>query len=93
MKFDNSEVLNRIKENFPNTLVKRSLALPSQISFVLSEKIIKLYLPADSVIGNMQDDKSAFEGWSVNAKRWCGISSVEMEWEIPNGGAGGRQRP
>lgn len=84
MKFDNSEVLNRIKENFPNTLVKRSLALPSQISFVLSEKIIKLYLPADSVIGNMQDDKSAFEGWSVIAKRWCGISSVEMEWEIPN---------
>lgn len=84
MKYDNSEVIQLIKQNYhKETGVKRNLALPSQVSFTLSEDIIKIFLPADSVIANMQDDRNAFEGWAVIAKRWCNINSVEIEWEIP----------
>lgn len=84
MKYDNSEILKIVKYNYyKETGRKRNVLLPSKISFTISVGTIKLYIPSETVIGNMQDDSNAFEGWAVILKRWSGFSNIELEWEKP----------
>lgn len=85
MKYDNSKVIKVIKENYTKEKgIKRNLLVPCQISFTITGKTVKIYMPLECLTSNMQDDSNAFEGWSVILKRWGGYSEVELEWENPN---------
>jgi len=84
MKYDNSVVIQLLKQNyFKETGIKRNIALPSQVSFALVGDTVKIYIPEEGVISNMQDDINAFEGWTAVIKRWCNGSSIELEWGKP----------
>ncbi len=84
MKYDNSTVIQAIKQNYYKEIGrKRNVSLPSQISFITSENNIKIFIPKKSVISNMQDDRNAFEGWAVIVKRWGDFLNIELEWDKP----------
>jgi hypothetical protein len=58
---------------------RRSIKLPSGISFVGEGDEVQLSLPAKAVTANMQDNAAAFEGWSLALRRWCGVEVV-LQW-------------
>jgi len=45
---------------------------------------VTIILQPDAVIRNMQDNSTAFEGWSLGLKRWCKVESITLRWNIPS---------
>lgn len=64
--------------------VPSQVMLPKQILFSLVNKC--LFVKLEGVCENMQEDKSAFEGWIICIKSWLPglIDKVEMDWEESN---------
>jgi hypothetical protein len=62
--------------------LRRSIKLPSGISFVGEGEEVQLILSAKGVTANMQDNAAAFEGWSLALRRWCGVEVV-LQWTPP----------
>lgn len=42
-----------------------------------------LHLTADAVTGNVQSDRSAFEGWALVLLYWCGVKKLDLDWDPP----------
>lgn len=42
-----------------------------------------LHLTADAVAGNVQADRSAFEGWALVLLYWCGVKKLDLDWDRP----------
>jgi len=75
---ENKEIIKELKQI---TKIK-SINLPSSIIFSIVENVLKVNLK--DVSGNMQEDKSAFEGWIICLKSWFPeIEKVELHWEQP----------
>lgn len=74
---------NEILTILPATKKLKSVRLPSSIDFSLEKDILKVTL--SDVTGNMQENKSAFEGWIICFKSWLPlkIRKVELEWVPP----------
>jgi hypothetical protein len=72
----NNEILNLL----PKIKELKSVRLPSSINFSLEMKCLSVIL--SDVTGNMQENKSAFEGWIVCFRSWLPseIDKVELEW-------------
>lgn len=72
-----------------NTGTGHGIRLPKQdrIHFSGSCKLLKIHLcckiPDCGVLGNMQDDGSAFEAWALAFHFWCGVERIELAWDIP----------
>jgi hypothetical protein len=58
----------------------KSVRLPSSINFSLEKKCLAVIL--SDATGNMQENKSSFEGWIICFKSWIPgeIDKVELEW-------------
>ena len=64
--------------------IRPSAKLPSQITFEVLEGCLFLKLSGKGVVANMQEDKSAFEGWSIVLKAaLSNIENVTLDWESP----------
>jgi hypothetical protein len=76
----NNEILKLLPKN--NEL--KSVRLPSSIDFSLENKCLTVVLK--DATGNMQENKSAFEGWIICLKSWLAteINKVELAWSPPN---------
>jgi hypothetical protein len=63
----------------------RRVRLPSDrlIRFGGDVDCADLFLTADALETNMQDDAAAFEGWAVVLMAWCGVQRVAIDWEEP----------
>jgi len=61
---------------------RRSIKLPSGISFVGEGEEVQLFLSAESVMANMQSNAAAFEGWCLALRRWCEVEVV-LQWTPP----------
>ncbi|MBC4018653.1 hypothetical protein [Siccirubricoccus deserti] len=46
-----------------------------------------LHLSSAAVLGNMQEDASAFEGWALVLVAWCGVGRVLIDWDVPDSAA------
>jgi hypothetical protein len=46
-----------------------------------------LHLSRAAVLGNMQEDASAFEGWALVLMAWCGVGRVSIDWDAPDAAA------
>lgn len=60
------------------------IKLPSDISFYLPKSPqgeLTIKLSKKGVLGNMQSDESAFEGWSFIVRRWTEYKNIKLEWE------------
>jgi hypothetical protein len=68
------------------TSVRRNIKLPNEHDFeVLGNKDhLKIKLSEDSVLGNMQEDRSAVEGWAAILFGWCDVERVTVSWERPS---------
>lgn len=75
----NNEILNPLSK-FKEL---KSFRLPSSIDFSLEKKCLTVTL--SSVTGNMQEDKSAFEGWIICFKSWMPsiTEKVILDWNPP----------
>ena len=71
---------NEILKLLPKNKKLNSVRLPSSISFSLEMKRLSVIL--SDATGNMQENKSAFEGWIICFKSWLPgeIDKVELEW-------------
>ncbi len=75
------------KEQIRNELKKitSSAKLPSDIGFEVSDDCLFIKMSGRGVIANMQEDRSAFEGWAVVIKAAIpAIKRVILDWEAPN---------
>jgi hypothetical protein len=72
----NSEILKLL----PKIKELNSVRLPSSIIFSLEKKCLSVML--SDATGNMQENKSAFEGWIICLRSWLPgeIDKVELEW-------------
>jgi hypothetical protein len=61
---------------------RRSIRLPSGISFVGEGEEVQLSLSAKGVTANMQSNEAAFEGWCLALRRWCEVEVV-LQWTPP----------
>jgi hypothetical protein len=61
---------------------RRSIKLPSGISFVGEGEEVQLFLSAECVTDNMQNDRAAFEGWCLALRLWCKVEVV-LKWIPP----------
>jgi hypothetical protein len=43
-----------------------------------------LHLSRAAVLGNMQEDASAFEGWALALMAWCGVERISIDWDAPD---------
>lgn len=72
------QLLNALKRITP------SAKLPSQIDFELSNDCLYINISERGVVANMQEDKSAFEGWSIVIKAAIPtIKRVILDWSNP----------
>jgi hypothetical protein len=71
---------NEILKLLPKIKELKSVRLPSSINFSLEMKCLSVIL--SDATGNMQENKSAFEGWIICFKSWLPgeIDKVELEW-------------
>ena len=71
---------NEILKLLPKIKELKSLRLPSSINFTLEKKCLSVML--SDATGNMQENKSAFEGWIICFKSWLPgeIDKVELGW-------------
>lgn len=71
---------NDILKLLPKIQELKSVRLPSSIDFLLENKCLTVVL--NDATGNMQEDKSAFEGWIICLKSWLPseIYKVELAW-------------
>jgi len=58
----------------------RNIKLPQSIKFTSTGNTLSMYLSADCVKANMQDNAATFEGWALALKRWLGFNSVVLNW-------------
>ena len=74
----NNEIVNQLHQ-FKEL---KSVRLPTSIDFLLEKKCLSVKL--SDANGNMQDNKSSFEGWIICLKSWLPgeINKVELEWTI-----------
>jgi hypothetical protein len=61
---------------------KMRLRLPDDMDFEIQGDVLTITLSEKGVLGNMQDDPSAFEGWALCLKAWLPklIKHVSIEW-------------
>ncbi|MDE5573082.1 MAG: hypothetical protein K2I94_04925 [Muribaculaceae bacterium] len=74
------------KEQIQNTLrtIVHSAKLPKQIDFEISNNCLLMKVSETGVIANMQEDKSAFEGWAIVLKAALPeIEKVVLDWDNP----------
>jgi hypothetical protein len=71
---------NEILKLLPKIKELKSVRLPSSINFSLEMKCLSVIL--SDATGNMQENKSAFEGWIICFRSWLPgeIDKVELEW-------------
>jgi len=71
---------NEILKLLPKIKELKSVRLPSSINFSLEKKCLSVIV--SDATGNMQENKSAFEGWIICFKSWLPgeIDKVELEW-------------
>lgn len=61
-----------------------SAKLPSRIDFEISDGCLNIKMSENGVISNMQEDKSAFEGWAIVIKAAIPeVKSVVLDWPEP----------
>jgi len=74
----NSEILKLL----PKNKELKSVRLPSSINFSIENKCLTVVL--EDATGNMQENKSAFEGWIICLKSWLAveIDNVELSWPL-----------
>lgn len=74
---------NEILKLLPKNKELKSVRLPSSIDFSLENKCLTVFLK--DATGNMQENKSAFEGWIICLKSWLAneINKVELAWSPP----------
>jgi hypothetical protein len=85
---DNKAWQAKLAQNYKkeNSQEKRNIKLPSKkyIDFDGETKHIKVTLKKAAVVANMQSSGAAFEAWILALNRWCGVQSVELDWEMPD---------
>ena len=71
---------NELLKLLPLVKELKSVRLPSSITFSLEKKCLSVFL--SDATGNMQENKSAFEGWIICFRSWLPeeIYTVELEW-------------
>lgn len=58
--------------------------LPSQIDFDVNDRCLVMKVSENGVVANMQEDKSAFEGWAIVVKAVMPeINRVILDWMSP----------
>lgn len=77
----------RLKEAYKKSGVKpqRPVRLPAEGAMGVIGKgdHAVIELRADAVVLNMQENASAFEGWSLALRYWCGAETVSLRWQLP----------
>jgi len=76
-RYRNEAVLSKLKK-----ARGAPIRIPSQIQFRLADDRCEIYMPADVVCTNLQQDPAAFEGWVLVLKAWLDCS-VSLNWEPP----------
>ncbi len=62
----------------------RSAKFPRELDFNMLDGQLDILMKRSSVVENMQNDASCFEGWSIVMKRWISsIKKVNLKWEEP----------
>jgi hypothetical protein len=71
--------------------IRRNVRLPSDrdIRFGGDTQCMTLYLSAAAVQANMQEDRAAFDAWSVIFIEWCNVRQVVVDWDEPADTANG----
>ncbi|MDE6384292.1 MAG: hypothetical protein K2K79_08110 [Paramuribaculum sp.] len=75
---DKDQISNLLKEITP------SAKLPSHMEFEVSGDCLFITVSERGVVGNMQEDRSAFEGWAVVIKAaYTKVNKVILDWKDP----------
>jgi len=63
---------------------KRAVRLPAAEKMRVTGEgdKVTIHLPRSAVAANMQENSSAFEGWSLALHHWCGVD-VTLQWQQP----------
>lgn len=61
----------------------RNIQLPKDIDFSINNRMLILKLSEKGILSNMQEDKSAFEGWAICLRYWLKdyIDHVFIDWD------------
>lgn len=75
-------ILDTIREKSDNKGIK----LPKGIAFELQDQTLRITVSSKGVVSNMQDDNSAFEGWSICLKALLPeiIQNIVLDWALPS---------
>ncbi|MCG2766877.1 MAG: hypothetical protein L6435_00630 [Anaerolineae bacterium] len=73
-KNDNKAVITALRK-----ACSPSVALPSQVHFMMEGDNCNIYMSAYLTCGNLQTDSAAFEGWALALRTWLGCT-VSMSW-------------
>lgn len=75
---DKSQIFESLKSICP------SVKLPKYMSFEIVKDCLNIKVSAKGVISNMQDDSSAFEGWTIVLKAaFPDVKTIILDWEEP----------
>lgn len=85
-----AEVLQKLREALPPGVPKHTIRWPEGISLPkgLDDGTgrCRMELSSTAIVGNMQTDAAAFEGWALVLKTWLGTKkhfTVELAWKDP----------
>lgn len=87
---DNAKLAKNLKDSYTRETGKtRNIKLPQAIQFTIHGTTVRMRLDSACVEANMQDDPSAFEGWSLALKRWLPneVAQVELSWAFEGNAA------
>lgn len=83
MKYSKDEILEKLRKA---TKIK-NLKLPEKVEVKSEADNLIIKLSKEGLVGNMQADASAFEGWAIAIKAICPeiANQVEIQWVSPEG--------
>jgi len=84
MNTDKRIITRQIKKTFDcERNIANNIGLPRDIQFKIIGNDVEMMMSSQGVVGNMQEDKAAFEGWALVLKRWGHFEKVILSWDNP----------
>lgn len=75
-----------LREALRDKFSSHRVNLPTSYRYKLAGKDLVLKLSENGLIGNMQDNSSAFESWSIILRHYLSdiIGTVTIDWDVPS---------